>query len=237
MNKVWQILALLFALSSYKSLPLAYYVRFYGTIMKTLIFPKHRYRRLKKNTFGISTEQQGQLAIFTSIASDDYVSPLEYDMFLHKSNSSYFIDLDIARTKLLCLVLQTGFYSYMDNDYKDYKRRLVFHVPYTPVAEVECLFKKELKLFEKYQVVSRIGAWDDKWVYVISKFVKTKDKRIVAIAITRYVFKLGRVTIPPEVMIKRSGLLTEAAIDKNKEYVKLFQDHNADQIAALVETF
>ena len=61
----------------------------------------------------------------------------------------------------------------------------------------QCQFKRELKPFEKYKISSRILAWDRKWLFVISKFV-TAENKVNAIAITKYVFKVGRLTIAPE---------------------------------------
>ncbi|CAH6722639.1 probable thioesterase [[Candida] jaroonii] len=240
-GKAWKILLAIYAISSIKTLPLAYVARFYLSVFRNLILPKSKYHKgNNKNSYGITTEKKGDLAIFTPVSYSSYVSPLEYDMFLHKSNSTYFADLDMSRTKLLCQVLQKGFYSYMDNEYNDFKKKSISNIPFIPVARVECTFKKELKLFESYEVVSRIGAWDDKWLYVISKFVKShgKGKRVVCIAITRYVFKTGRMTIPPKTMVERSGLLTKEAEAQNEEYLKLFTHYaSTEQFEELVDTF
>lgn len=148
-------------------------------------------------------------------------------MFLHKSNSTYFADLDSARMKLVCIVLQKAFLADMDNEYNEYKLKSIFNTLHIPVASVECSFKKELKLFEKYDIVSKIGGWDGKWLFVVSKFVKQKDNRTVAIAVTKYVFKKGRVTVPPTTLLERCGLLTKEAEEQNVKNVKLF-DHFAN---------
>lgn len=148
-------------------------------------------------------------------------------MFLHKSNSTYFVDLDFARLKLLCIVLQKGFLSYVENEHKDFKLKSIFNNLHIPVASVECSFKKELKMFEKYDVISKIGGWNEKWLFVVSKFVKHKDQRIVAIAVTKYVFKKGRITVPPATIMERSGLLTKEAEAENEKNIKLF-DHFAN---------
>lgn len=238
-GKVWKILLAIYAISSIKTLPLAYVARFYLSVARNLILSKSKYHKgNNKNSYGITTEKKGDLAVFTPVTYSSYVSPLEYDMFLHKSNSTYFADLDMARTKLLCHVFQKGFYSYMDNEHGDFKKKLFSNIPFIPVARVECTFKKELKLFESYEVVSRVGAWDDKWLYVISKFVKPHSKRVHCIGITRYVFKTGRVTVPPKTIVERSGLLTKEAEEKNEEYLKLFTHYaSTEQYEELVDTF
>lgn len=226
MQKFYKLLLAVLAVLSYKNLPFAYVLKFYGGAFQHLVSQRGKYlKNGRKNTFGITTESKGPLAIFEPVSYGSYVSPMEYDMFMHKSNSTYFADLDMARLKMMCYVFQKALFSYMLNEHKDFKKASVFNTPFIPVARVECTFKKELKLFETYDIVSKVGAWDDKWLYVISKFVKRKDKRIVAIGITKYVFKLGRVTIPPEVMVDRSGLLTEEAKLKNAEYLELFKHY------------
>jgi hypothetical protein len=108
-----------------------------------------------------------------------------------------------------------------------------------PVGGVSCTFKKELKPYETYELWTRVLSWDEKWLYVVTHFVKagvktpnkytlypqqngSKDKKgnhlmrlddlgggdaVVATALSRCVFKQGRQTISPEVMLQLSGLL------------------------------
>jgi len=105
---------------------------------------------------------------------------------------------------------------------------------------VMCSFKREIGIYEGYEMWSRMLCWDRKWVYVVTHFVKkgavkpsayivadgtlfgkgyktvkgqyTKgkdvdEKAIFASAISKYVCKLGRLTIHPEVLLGASGLL------------------------------
>jgi hypothetical protein len=107
------------------------------------------------------------------------------------------------------------------------------------VGGVSCTFKKELKPYESYELWTRVLSWDEKWVYVVTHFVKAgvkkpskytlypqqngnenmkgkpltrlddigEDDAVVATALSRCVFKQGRRTISPEVMLQLSGLL------------------------------
>lgn len=131
------------------------------------------------------------------------------------------------------------------------------------LGAVECSFKREILPYEAYEMWSRVLAWDRKWLYVVTHFVKkgavrpdgyTLDdgsvgawlglqskkmasaekatgksnglvaeatkrgvdgimgpavphKAVFASAISKYVIKLGRLTVHPEVMIEASGLL------------------------------
>lgn len=41
-----------------------------------------------------------------------------------------------------------------------------------PVGGVSCTFKKELKPYEPYEIWTRVLSWDEKWVYIVTHFVK-----------------------------------------------------------------
>lgn len=100
------------------------------------------------------------------------------------------------------------------------------------VGAVQTSFKKELRAYEKYEIWTRVLSWDRKWLYLVSHFVekgavkprfwdtggswpirntpsKPDDwvKNILAISITKLVFKVGRLTIHPAIVLGASGLL------------------------------
>jgi len=111
------------------------------------------------------------------------------------------------------------------------------------LGAVHCSFKKEIKPYEAYEMWTRVLAWDRKWLYIITHFVKkgaikpdgytqedgsvikrllkqnkattsngttAKDPAqdaIFATAISKYVVKLGRLTIHPEACLDHSNLL------------------------------
>ncbi|CAH2352067.1 probable thioesterase [[Candida] railenensis] len=211
-------LLIAFLASTYKTLPFAYLIRFYSTVIKNIVIPKIRYHRNGKfNTFGYSVKKptnnsdDDKLAIFEPQTFKTYVSPMEVDMYLHKSNSTYFLDLDIARTDLLTKVFQKIFYRYMDNESGLFKRKSLLNVPYIPVGSVETHFKHELKPFQSFEIHSKVIAWDKKWIFILSKFVSPKNTgdKIYGITLTKYVFKRGRITIEPEAMIREVGLWSD----------------------------
>lgn len=107
-----------------------------------------------------------------------------------------------------------------------------------PVGGVSCTFKKEIKPYEPYELWTRVLSWDEKWIYIMTHFVRagvmkpasytlypqqnTDGKKgnpeglvdfaedndaVVATALSRCVFKQGRRTISPAVMLRLSGLL------------------------------
>ncbi|KAJ5512081.1 hypothetical protein N7463_001633 [Penicillium fimorum] len=96
---------------------------------------------------------------------------------------------------------------------------------------------KEIGIFQEYEVWSRVLTWDQKWLYIVTHFVqkgsvkqddlvthelmtgkiyvtgsgKSRDKsaRPVVFAVSKYVFKKGRLTVAPERILRASGLLGE----------------------------
>ncbi|EDK38823.2 hypothetical protein PGUG_02921 [Meyerozyma guilliermondii ATCC 6260] len=212
----------LFLLSTYKTLPGAYVIRFYYRAFVTLALTRKKYVSSKKqNTFGYTGDSK--LDIFKPSTYTSYVSPLEIDMFVHKSNSTYFTDLDLARMDLVLRVFQKYFFQEFDNDFGTFKSKSVNNFPYAPIAMVECTFKKELKIFQKFEIKSKVVAWDDKWLFMMSEFKIPKSDRTYAVAMTKYVFKKGggRTTINPEEMIERCGMLNDEVKAINKENYEL----------------
>lgn len=214
------------AASSYKTLPFSYMIRFYSLVVKHLVLRRRQYLTQKENTYGIGKHK---LDIFRAVTYSTYASPLEIDMYLHKSNSTYFTDLDIARTSLVCVVFQRLFMRYWNNENGEFKRKSLQNCPYVPVGTVQCVFKREIKLFECYDITSNVMAWDQKWLYVMLKFVLSNGK-LCAIGITKYVFKKkGRITMRPREFIAECGLYNEEVEKINQENYKLVSQLESSQ--------
>ncbi|KKY14882.1 putative capsule polysaccharide biosynthesis protein [Phaeomoniella chlamydospora] len=155
---------------------------------------------------------------------------------MHKSNSTYFTDVDVARTHLICTLFARGI-----ENVRGGTSSLVHGKPSNfgvALGAVSCSFRKELKPFEKYDLHTRVLTWDQKWIYIVTYFVKKgailpshfllypeqggsmprrkvspdPDKVIAASALSKLVFKKGRVTISPEIMLEASGLLPEKVL-------------------------
>lgn len=104
------------------------------------------------------------------------------------------------------------------------------------LGAVECSFKKEISPYKGFEMWSRVLCWDRKWIYIVthflpknaarpkewldSRFATTRkrgpadaaggwEKKILATAVSKYVFKLGRFTIHPAIILKDAGLLPE----------------------------
>ncbi|CCU81560.1 unnamed protein product [Blumeria hordei] len=169
---------------------------------------------------------------------------LECDYNLHKSNSSYFSDLDVTRSHIICALLEPGIRKTKNNN----TERLVLTPQGEPVqgrwsvilGATACNFKREIGIYEPYEMWSRLLCWDRKWLYFVTHFVKrgtvkpssyihtdgswlrkgyqtrkgegkddedVDERAIFASAISKYVVKIGRLTVHPEVILAASNLL------------------------------
>lgn len=217
-TSVLKLLAVVGLLSTYKTLPLAYPIRFYFLVFKHIIIHKNAYIRTKRNTYGLGASK---LDLFKAVSYSTYASPLEIDMYLHKSNSTYLLDLDIARTSFVCLVFQKLFLKTWLNESGEFKSQSLGNCPYVPVGTIQCIFKREIKVFQRYDIISNVLAWDNKWLYVLLKFV-TSDGKLCAIGITKYVFKKnGRITLRPREFIAECDLYNEAVEKINEKNYRL----------------
>ncbi|KAH8820889.1 hypothetical protein F5884DRAFT_840313 [Xylogone sp. PMI_703] len=239
-DKYARILATLYILVNIKNMPGMWLYRVFKGIYQHLLFSPPR----------IPPSDRPPL-LFLPVITTTYVPLTEIDHNLHKSNSTYYSDLDVTRSHLVCALLQPGMRALQNNA----KSKLVLDAAGNPVkgkwgimlGGVHCSFKREIKPLQRYEMWSRLLCWDRKWLYVVTHFVKKgtvrpkgyvlgdgslfggkkysiqgdvaatsaveaddiDEKAIFASAVSKYVIKLGRLTIHPEVTIAASGYLPE----------------------------
>ncbi|GLA41776.1 hypothetical protein AnigIFM63309_009882 [Aspergillus niger] len=215
----WQN-TLLFAGGAYiilnlKGLPFVWHVRLLNCLKEHIIL--NRARKVVITT-------HGPQSLFYPVITTSSTPLLEIDYNMHKSNATYFTDLDINRVHLISSLfkdqLALGFSGGELN---------------IALGSTACVFKREIKPYQAYEIHTRVLSWDEKWVYFVSHFVKTGGKKdkgevvfggsatgvkdekcILASAVTRYVFKKGRISVSPETVLSRAGLLPEKGV-KMKE--------------------
>lgn len=209
-------LFLLYLISSYKSLPGSYFIRFIWAALPSYLIPRligcrdtENIKRLQRNKYGC----------FSHVTTNTYVSPFEVDFYLHKSNSTYFEELDFNRTALMTRIFQ--------------KLGLGKGFPYVPVANVFTSFLKEIKPFERYQISSAVLCWDKKWIYIMSKYTKKDGKLLCALSLTKYVLKEGRKTVPPREALEYCGLYNEEVAEISARNLKILEESGFDSTAEL----
>ncbi|ODV63477.1 uncharacterized protein ASCRUDRAFT_30673 [Ascoidea rubescens DSM 1968] len=229
--QVLKYIFILYFLSSYKSIPLAYYFRFYKRIVSLTILPKlcskHKNIDFSKLPLPSSVVSTDELKVFRPTILKTYNSPFECDFYLHKNNAAYFTECDIARTELMLSVFQNFMWHYQDSSpNKNSFFKSLADSPYVPVASIQAIFKKEIAPFQRYNIITRILTWDEKWIFVLSKFCSGKDnKNLHCILTTKYVLKEGRKTIPPKKALQICGIYNnkiQEIADKNLLIVQRF---------------
>ncbi|CAI7613262.1 unnamed protein product [Penicillium bialowiezense] len=244
---IWKFLIAIFLAANLKNLPLVFHYRIFSPIIRSFF--------RKKTSHQSSTRYQDKdlPLVFLPCITTTYTSLLEADYNLHKSNSTYFTDLDASRSHLLSYLCHRGV-SVVDQELvAEGKRGIMAAI----IGSVTTSFKKEIRIFQQYEVWSRVLTWDQKWLYIVTHFVQkgsvkqidldthkistgktfgdcgvtmsegNKEKPVrpvvFATSVSKYVFKKGRFTVAPERLLRASGLLGEG--DKTGEFPAQCQDH------------
>ncbi|KAK6330512.1 hypothetical protein TWF696_003401 [Orbilia brochopaga] len=188
-GKLGRIIAVLIVLANLKVVPFFWHTRFWYALQIHLLAR----RRILPNP----------TQLFAPVKITSRAPLYECDFNYHKSNSTYFSDLDIARTHLVAHLIKKALRL---------RRQRGDKPLYVALGGVACLFRREIKPYQRYEVWSRVLAWDEKWFWVISHFVSAEKDRsgkrkIYASSLSKYVFKVERKTIPPVEVLEESGLL------------------------------
>ncbi|KAK5246689.1 hypothetical protein LTR20_007376 [Exophiala xenobiotica] len=204
----WKLLAFLFICFNVKCLPFVWHIRFLRTFFRRLTDPAP------------SKNLSPQCLFLPAITSTR--SPLlECDYNLHKSNSTYFTDLDMSRGNICLLLFGKAFNPFPGPAHLN-----------IVLGSACCVWRREIKPYQRYELWTRILSWDEKWIYLVTHFVEAgrfkparyilkpgsrrtggskedrdASKGVFASSVARYVFKNGRQTVPPEQVLRQCGLL------------------------------
>ncbi|KIW13260.1 hypothetical protein PV08_08447 [Exophiala spinifera] len=240
-NNIWKLSTFTLILLNLKALPFIYHLR----ILNALRFVLRSQRPNKE----VGPEQ-----LFQPLITSSKACLMEIDVFGHKSNSTYFADVDVARVHLITTLFGRGIDKIRGGTTMNGlsgKPRSNFTVA---LGAVSCCFKRELLPYETYDMWTKVLSWDEKWFYLVTHFVKKGSKiqpgksslypqqdrvmvkkegvndkihalegkskgpakettsaaarsPIAASALSKIVFKDGRVTISPLRILEASGLL------------------------------
>jgi hypothetical protein len=105
--------------------------------------------------------------VFLPIITKTNVPILEGDFNLHKSNSTYFTDLDSSRSHLLSVLVFHG----LSKTHKELVAEGKNGIVTVMLGSTYTHFKREIPTGYPYEVWSRILAWDQKWLYIVTHFV------------------------------------------------------------------
>ncbi|KAH7407912.1 hypothetical protein BKA64DRAFT_721658 [Cadophora sp. MPI-SDFR-AT-0126] len=160
-----RIVAALIVLANLKNVPFAWHFRVFNAILKHCLFSLPNI----PPTIAPST-------LFLPVITSSHSPLTECDYNFHKSNSTYFSDLDVTRSHLVCALIQPGIAALQSNK----STKLVLDAQGMPVTGrwsimlggVMCSFKREIGMYQGFEMWSRLLCWDRKWIYVVTHFVK-----------------------------------------------------------------
>ncbi|KAH6651488.1 hypothetical protein BKA67DRAFT_660297 [Truncatella angustata] len=217
-----------FAAANAKALPLVYTFRLLPSLYR--LFAPRLSRNKKLTTIHSANTSTSYNAASPALFRHDTMTSravaLDLDVNVHKSNSTFFADADISRARLLTGLLSAGLAGLGPANFV--------------LAGVQCRFQREIRPYQAYAVSSRILAWNDRTLYVVTYFLRpgtalpfdlevrggpaalAKDEKlrrsVFATMVTKYVFKAGRATVAPEQVFRAAGLLLE--VGENKPVVR-----------------
>ncbi|RAH61155.1 hypothetical protein BO85DRAFT_517363 [Aspergillus piperis CBS 112811] len=253
----WKSLAIVLALLNLKNIPFSWHIRLLTHLLLNLRrsptsppFPTcpPSPTLTSKNQKNIQTHP-----IFHPHTLTTRTSLWETDYNFHKSNSTYFSDLDISRTAIVTRVYTPGlalvsleFDHELKNGKDENAKVNVGKKVYVALGSTFTSFKREIGPLQRYRVLSRVVGWDRKWVYVLSAFVgmgsgngKNGGKangKVFATAVSKYVVKKGWVTVPPERVLRASGMLPERSVgDGEGEDGVVVEEEEEGTVEGIVE--
>lgn len=124
------------------------------------------------------------------------VWPTDLDTYGHVNNGRYLTLMDMGRLEW---GLRTGLVPGM------VKRRWA---PVLGAASVE--FRRELRAFQRCELVTRLVAWDAKWFFFEQRLEHAGQ--VAARALVRGVTKHGRRTVPPAEVLATVGVLSASPL-------------------------
>lgn len=222
-TNMWRIAALAFALANLKNLPGFWHIR----VLRGILYQLY-----------LQPSKQQPRDLFKPLITSTRNTIYDCDYNFHKSNSTYFADLDVARAHTMGCIIRTGLARLnrgdeegLPNETRAAKGKYI-----VALGGVSCFFQRQIEPMQAFEIHTRVLSWDRKWLYLVSHIVKKgavkpekytlqpwkRSKRkagqvkrededltrhIFATSIARYVFKKGRLTLNPEVVLERSRLL------------------------------
>ena len=115
------------------------------------------------------------VSMLDSFTTEHRVLPNDLDLLGHMNNGRYFTVTDLTRIEML---IRAGLWQQM--------RRLKIH----PVMAGETVqFRKPLKPFQRYSIVTKTLGWDEKFIYVEHLFKSQYEVHAMALVKVRVIGK------------------------------------------------
>jgi acyl-CoA thioesterase FadM len=139
------------------------------------------YPWLRLAAVGARTLKQSRTDLFEPTRVSLRVWPGDLDANLHVNNGRYFSLADLGRIDWF---VRSGVFA-----------RARKHRALPVIADAYAKFRRELKLWQSFDIETRLVGWEQRYIFVEHRFLI--DERVVGVVAVRCVFKSGRRTIYP----------------------------------------
>ena len=118
------------------------------------------------------------------------VLPNDLDLNLHMNNGRYLTIMDLGR---LDLIARVGLL------------RIMFKQRWTPIVGTATIrYRRSLDPFQKYQLISRVVCWEDRWIYLEQRFESKGE--VAALAYIKALIRTRRRTLRSREVLNALGL-------------------------------
>ncbi|KAG9569075.1 hypothetical protein KCU77_g16953, partial [Aureobasidium melanogenum] len=206
---LWKLLFFAYAVANWKSLPGAWTARLAFYYFRELYRFKER-----PNTKESALDFHGNPVhpIFAVKSTSSYCSLRETDYNFHKSNSTYYADLDAARVPSMTAFYFPGRDKLSHDLYEEYAKEAAEKGK--PAPEVGAVYtvvsrRRSSRLSDtRCALPSLLGI--SNWIYNMTHFIKRGadgNDIIAAAALSKYCVMKGRRTVPPERLLEAWDLV------------------------------
>lgn len=124
------------------------------------------------------------------------VWPMDLDFNLHKNNGRYLSCMDIGR---------------MDLAFRAGLHRPMFKYKWMPLLGSSTIrYFKSLRPFQKFDLVTRIAGWDEKWVFMEQKFIS--KGHVYAVGTVKVLFRGADGNVPTKTLMHYAGINDESPV-------------------------
>jgi len=139
-----------------------------------------------------------------------HVWPSDIDSNLHMNNSRYLLAMDVGRWDL---AWRTGFW-----------RELLRRRWYPVLGSATLRFRRPLDPFQKYRLVTRLVAWDEKWCFLEQRF--ERGGHVHAVGRVKALFRGPEGQVPSAALLAAAGY-PDAPARQLPEAIRLWQEAEA----------
>jgi acyl-CoA thioesterase FadM len=117
------------------------------------------------------------------------VWPGDLDILWHMNNGRYLTIMDLGRVDFL---IRAGLLAKL-------RQRKWFPV----VAALTITYKRPLRLWQRFEMTTRVAGWDDRWIYLSQEF--HSGGKLVASALIKGTFRSAAGAVPMAAVVELSG--------------------------------